>query len=100
MRSLIFADGDEMRRSKELLVDTALATDISGKKRSAMRKLRWQRAFRPWRSPYQGLEEGGRDPVDACRRGLGVAVVLEQIVQASDVAHTIQHWETFTMWNE
>jgi hypothetical protein len=42
----------------------------------------------------------GGDPVDARPRSLGATNVLEQFVQASDVAHTMQQWETFTTWNE
>merc|ERR1712127_301802 len=32
-------------------------------------------------------------------RSLKATLVFEQIMQASDVAHTMQHWETFKKWN-
>jgi hypothetical protein len=28
------------------------------------------------------------------------SIVLEQIIQASDVAHTMQHWHIYRKWNE
>jgi hypothetical protein len=27
-------------------------------------------------------------------------IVFEYIIQASDVAHTMQHWKVYTLWNE
>ena len=27
-------------------------------------------------------------------------IILEHLMQASDIAHTMQHWEVFRKWNE
>lgn len=99
LRSLIFADEIEMQRFKELLVDMVLATDISGVDRSAMRKLRWQRAFQQRHSLLEIIGECGGPDAARSQRSLRSAVILEQIMQAADVAHTMQHWDTFKKWN-
>jgi len=101
LQSLIFVNGDEMRRFKQLLINTVLATDIADKKRSAIGKIRWQKAFHPSQSSsHNSLDESSstQDRV-ANLRSLKATLVFEQIMQASDVAHTMQHWETFKKWN-
>lgn len=64
-----------------------LATDIFDPALSALRKDRWLKAFED--------ELGGSGslmlmtPEDIDRRA---TVVVEHIIQASDVSHTMQHW--------
>mmetsp|Transcript_28089 Transcript_28089/g.51185 ORF Transcript_28089/g.51185 Transcript_28089/m.51185 type:complete len:244 (+) Transcript_28089:1-732(+) len=90
-----------MRRFKQLLINTVLATDIADKKRSTIGKIRWQKAFHPSQSStHNSLDEisSTQDRV-ASLRSLKATLVFEQIMQASDVAHTMQHWETFKKWN-
>lgn len=33
-------------------------------------------------------------------RNMKATIVIEHIIQASDVAHTMQHWHIYTKWNE
>ena len=49
-----------------------------------MRKGRWNRAF----------NEGHNDS------DLRATIVIEHIIQASDVSHTMQHWHIYRKWNE
>mmetsp|Transcript_21055 Transcript_21055/g.34226 ORF Transcript_21055/g.34226 Transcript_21055/m.34226 type:complete len:471 (-) Transcript_21055:1074-2486(-) len=100
LQSLIFVNAYEMRRFKQLLVNTVLATDISDKERSAIGKLRWQEAFHPSQSSLLDEESSNSRFDDASLRSLKATLVLEQIMQASDVAHTMQHWKAFTKWNK
>ena len=97
LQSAIFVNGDEMRRFKQLLINTVLATDIADKERSAAAKIRWQKAFHP--SKYSSEMDDSEKLDDASLRSLKATLVFEQIMQASDVAHTMQHWETFRKWN-
>ena len=101
LQSLIFVNGDEMRRFKQLLVNTVLATDIADKERSKIGKIRWQKAFHPSQSACKSLDESTSSRLDdVSLRSLKATLVFEQIMQASDVAHTMQHWETFKKWNK
>ena len=38
------------------------------------------------------------EPQDAINRK--ATIVIEHLIQASDVAHTMQHWHIYTKWNE
>mmetsp|Transcript_28086 Transcript_28086/g.51174 ORF Transcript_28086/g.51174 Transcript_28086/m.51174 type:complete len:459 (+) Transcript_28086:297-1673(+) len=100
LQSLIIANADEMRRFKQLLVNTVLTTDISDKERSAIGKLRWQEAFHPSQSSLLDEESSNGRLNDTSLRSLKATLVFEQIMQVSDVAHTMQHWEAFTKWNK
>jgi len=101
LQSLIFVNGDEMVRFKQLLVNTVLATDIADKERSAIGKTRWQKAFHPSSRKDLALDESTDKLLDDVNlRSLKATLVFEQIMQASDVAHTMQHWETFKKWNK
>mmetsp|Transcript_12061 Transcript_12061/g.27486 ORF Transcript_12061/g.27486 Transcript_12061/m.27486 type:complete len:1731 (+) Transcript_12061:313-5505(+) len=98
LRSLIFVNSDEMRRFKQLLLNTVLATDIADKERSKIGRARWQKAFHPSQSQDTDQEEEEKlDEVSL--RSLKATLTFEQIMQASDVAHTMQHWQTFLKWN-
>jgi len=102
LQSLIFVNGDEMRRFKQLLINTVLATDIADKERSKRGKIRWQKAFHP--ESRDALDDDNISahniPKNTSLRSLKATLVFEQIMQASDVAHTMQHWETFKKWNK
>lgn len=103
LQSLIFVNGDELRRFKQLLINTVLATDIADKERSSRGKSRWQKAFHPSQSSPGSayLDESISSRLDEISlRSLKATLVFEQIMQASDVAHTMQHWETFKKWNK
>ena len=56
----------------------------------ALRNARWEKAF-----TGEHLEED--EQVGANRKA---TIVLEHLIQASDVAHTMQHWHIYRKWNE
>jgi hypothetical protein len=72
-----------------VLVNVVLATDIFDKELNDLRKQRWIKAF---------------STVDETLKGkhgdLRATIVIEHIIQASDVAHTMQHWHVYRKWNE
>ena len=105
LQSLIFVNGDEMRRFKQLLINTVLATDIADKERSKRGKIRWQKAFHPSSvSQDTAIDDmncsAHNIPKNTSLRSLKATLVFEQIMQASDVSHTMQHWETYKKWNK
>jgi hypothetical protein len=90
LRNCIYADTNELNRFRQLVVNTVLATDILDKELQTLRKSRWDRAFNSQISSSSKEEE----------INLKATVVIEHLIQASDVAHTMQHWHIYRKWNE
>jgi hypothetical protein len=92
LQQCIFTNEDELKRFRQLVVNLVMATDIFDKEGTALRGKRWSKAFH-------------KDP-DAARLGdeetfkFKATIVIEHIIQAADVAHTMQHWHVYTKWNE
>jgi class 3 adenylate cyclase len=93
LRSCIYANPDELKRFRQLMVNTVMATDIFDKELQTLRKNRWDKAFQ--RFPTQSQETNPEDEVNR-----KATVVIEHLIQASDVAHTMQHWHIYQKWNE
>jgi hypothetical protein len=83
LRATLFATRADLLRFRQVAVNIVLATDIFDKELNDLRKNRWARAF--------GDDEVGHD--------LRATIVIEHIMQASDVAHTMQHWPIYRKWN-
>jgi class 3 adenylate cyclase len=90
LRGVIYVNKVEFDRFRQLLVNTVLATDIMDKDLGARRKARWEKAFSD-----MALNES---PMDTVNRK--ATIVIEHLIQASDVAHTMQHWHIYRKWNE
>jgi class 3 adenylate cyclase len=86
MREYIFETQAELLRFRQLIVNMVLATDIFDKDFNKLRTDRWQRAF------HENLP-------DSVTKDLRATIVMEHIIQASDVAHTMQHWHIYQKWN-
>lgn len=83
----------------QILVNLVLATDIMDKELGALRKQRWGKAF----SGQEKHKSDGRprDAEDAAEDvNRKATIVLEHLIQASDVSHTMQHWHVYQQWNE
>jgi len=91
-RNCIYADPDELKRFRQLMVNTVLATDIFDKELQTIRKNRWDIAFRKIDQETESTPED-----DVNRKA---TIVIEHLIQASDVAHTMQHWHIYQKWNE
>lgn len=85
LRQAIFTDESDLERFRQTIVNIVLATDIFDKELNDLRKGRWTKAFE---SDAQ---------VDS---NLRATIVIEHIIQASDVSHTMQHWIVYRKWNE
>ena len=77
---------DEFQRFRNLIINAVMATDIMDKEISASRKTRWQEAF-----STDDAIKGSND-----RKA---TILMEHLIQASDIAHTMQHWSIYTKWN-
>uniref|UniRef100_A0A7S3P5D0 Phosphodiesterase n=1 Tax=Amphora coffeiformis TaxID=265554 RepID=A0A7S3P5D0_9STRA len=91
LRRTIYSTTAEFRRFKQLLVNSILATDIMDKDLGSRRKERWVQAF----------SEQASDKTDSAvtNENRKATIVIEHLIQASDVAHTMQHWQIYRKWN-
>ena len=91
LRRAIYSTEDELRRFRQLVVNTVMATDIADKALGAARKQRWNLAFAP---DSMVDDDQNRD------RNRKATIVIEHLIQASDISHTMQHWHIYRKWNE
>jgi hypothetical protein len=90
LRNTIYATQEEQLRFRQLVVNSVMATDIMDKDLKGLRNARWERAF--------DVVFRDENPRDAVNRK--ATIVIEHLIQASDVAHTMQHWHIYRKWNE
>jgi hypothetical protein len=111
LRDYIFTDQEDLARFRQVIVNVVLATgmllladpplvalirnfltsrllDIFDKEVNNLRKARWEKAF----SESAGLMKE--------KNALRATIVMEHIIQASDVCHTMQHWHVYRKWNQ
>jgi 3'5'-cyclic nucleotide phosphodiesterase len=90
LRATIYQTDDELVRFRQLIVNSIMATDKADKELKVLRESRWERAFS---SNTVDLDQ--RDNVNR-----KATIVIEHLIQASDEAHTMQHWHIYRKWNE
>jgi hypothetical protein len=89
LRDVIYTTDDELMRFRQLVINSVMATDIMDKDLKTMRNDRWDVAFKL---------EGTEIESDAVNRK--ATIVIEHLIQASDVAHTMQHWHVYRKRNQ
>lgn len=111
LRSAIYSTKTELLRFRQLTVNSVMATDISDKELKQLRNNRWDKAFKKQQNhtpsvstdpPSQArirMNHRGHDTIrdDVNRKA---TIVIEHLIQASDVSHTMQHWHIYRKWNE
>lgn len=80
LRHTIYSTKDEQQRFRQLVVNSVMATDIMDKDLKALRNARWEKAFDP-----HFTEDSAEDSINR-----KATIVIEHLIQASDVAHTMQ----------
>lgn len=90
LRSCIYQTEEELKRFRQLVVNTVLATDIVDKELQALRKNRWETAF----------SDEQKDDRSTLNENRKATIVIEHLIQASDVSHTMQHWHVYKKWNQ
>ncbi|KAL3938864.1 MAG: hypothetical protein SGBAC_006303 [Bacillariaceae sp.] len=93
LRRTIYTHQSELDRFRQILINNVLATDIFDKELQGLRKSRWNNAFHK-----NGSKAVERSPLDDINRK--ATIVMEHLIQASDVSHTMQHWHVYQKWNE
>lgn len=92
LQRCVFSSTAELKRFRKLVVNVVLATDIFDPDMKSLRNSRWDKAFRKESLDLPLSEEDDRN--------LKSTIVIEYIMQASDVSHTMQHWHVYQRWNE
>ena len=82
LRSCIFTTDNEFQLFRQLVVNSVMATDIVDQELGFARKRRWEAAFA---SSSVIKNDKAASRVDANRKA---TIVIEHLIQASDVAHT------------
>ena len=90
LRQAIFPTQGERAHFRQIVVNSVMATDIMDKDLKALRNARWEKAF-----SESSHTERAQDA-----RNRKATIVIEHLIQASDVAHTMQHWHIYRKWNE
>ena len=91
LRGCIYTTESELKYFRECLVDALMATDIADKKLQALRKKRWAEAFNE--------NTDSTTTEDDLHIDRKATIVFEHIIQASDVAHCMQHWLIYQKCN-
>jgi len=92
LRKSICRSQCEASRFRQLVVNAVCATDIIDKDLKAARNKRWEKAF--------SLRSSFHDADITEQTNRKATIVIEHLIQASDVAHTMQHWHIYIKWNE
>ena len=66
------------------------------KQLGAARKDRWNKAFST--TTDEGTTTAPEQSQDSINRK--ATIVIEHLIQASDISHTMQHWHVYCKWNE
>jgi len=92
LRECIYRTQAEFDRFRQLVVNSVMATDIMDRQLKKFRDNRWEKAFdlKKIDDAVQSIDNGNRM----------ATVVIEHMIQASDVAHTMQHWHVYLKFNE
>jgi hypothetical protein len=78
----------DLERFHDLVTNAVLATDIVDKELKEERNARWETVFREMSNPVSNANQ------------LKATIVLDHMIQAADVCHTMQHWRIYQKWNE
>jgi hypothetical protein len=115
LRACIYNSRKEFGRFRQLVVNAVMATDIVDKELKALRNKRWDTAFnkKPSSSSSSSEVESGSSaeliedeqqdgPLTASVEDMNrkATIVIEHLIQASDVSHTMQHWHIYQKWNQ
>ncbi|KAL7576129.1 hypothetical protein ACA910_004791 [Epithemia clementina (nom. ined.)] len=109
LRKTIFVDIRELAHFRQLLVNGVMATDIVDKELENLRNQRWDKAFAkdqpaPEQLPLdeEATKRAPGNTTDEDRNSVNrkATIVIEHMIQASDVSHTMQHWHVYRKWNE
>lgn len=91
LQACIFLNLEECKRFRQILVNAVVTTDIFDKQLKEAREGRWEKTY--------GTE--AKLDAEPEKRVIDrkATIVIELVIQASDVSHTMQHWHIYQRWN-
>jgi len=89
--AVLCRDSTDLSRLRQLVVNSVMATGIMDSDLKKLRNDRWDKAFN-----HTNVENHDTFHEAINRKA---TIVIEHIIQASDVSHTMQHWNVYTKWN-
>ncbi|CAB9521527.1 Receptor-type guanylate cyclase gcy [Seminavis robusta] len=109
LRDYLFPTNYDLLHFRQLLVNTVMSTDIVDIELKKLRNARWDKAFKKGNGENSGSststivnyadDDGAKvSKKDEIHRK--ATIVLEHIIQASDISHTMQHWHVYRRWNQ
>jgi 3'5'-cyclic nucleotide phosphodiesterase len=90
-RGAVCPTDHHLQRLRQVVVNCVIATDIVDKDLKDDRNTRWEKGFMSGNS----LSDDSQQVQN--RRA---TLVLEHLIQASDISHCMQHWQVYRKWNE
>jgi 3'5'-cyclic nucleotide phosphodiesterase len=101
LRLAIMPTIDECKRFRQLVVNAVLATDLFDADLKSFRENRWKKAFDRNEVENQILLSSSLSAsILADHSNRRATIVIEHIIQAADVSHTMQHWHVYQKWNQ
>jgi hypothetical protein len=108
LQKAIYSTEAEMKRFRQLVVNIVLATDIFDRDMKSIRDVRWDKAFQYANEASEEVTEDFHTKLEVKNPlkdlngavDLKATIIMEHLIQASDVAHTMQHWDIYLKWNE
>jgi class 3 adenylate cyclase len=97
LRQCIYSTESEAKRFWQLVVNSVMATDLFDAELRDLRTRRWEKAFR--KNKTELVMDENDDDGESRHVHLKATTVIEHIIQASDVVHTMQHWHIYQKWN-
>ena len=96
-RDALCCNSAELSRFRQLVINSVMATDLGDKQLKALRNGRWDKAFALTNEAAPSATKTVPDHhLDQVNRK--ATIVIEHLIQASDVAHTMQHWQIYIKW--
>lgn len=104
LRRAIYQNRAEESKFRQLVLNSVMATDVFDPDLKKLRNDRWEKAFgregenhhNSHIAIHQGQEEDSKQEMIDRQ----ATIVIEHLIQASDVAHTMQHWHIYRKWNQ
>lgn len=90
LRKCIYNNEVELQRFRQVVVNSVMSTDVDDQDLQDLRMKRWQKTF------SSGVRMTGRDTLEDVNRK--ATIVMEQLMQAADIIHTMQPWIVYEKW--
>ncbi|CAB9505284.1 Receptor-type guanylate cyclase gcy [Seminavis robusta] len=101
LRKMICSDHKELERFRSLIINSVMATDLGDKELKALRNNRWQKAFSAKSDETESDTTSSETYSESNHAAINrkATIVIEHVIQAADVSHTMQHWHVYRQWN-